>query len=219
MWQAPSPFDAPWGVIHANNREVLGDHWMQLRGTGCRLDIKISSYQHRNSHYKDKTAPWPSYLCNENPHAWKKVFILGLGPCILGAMKVHCPDSNVSWSNVITSVLSSRRLANADPNFMAVKVRISTLNTNLVTSRFRKILQVAYCFLETYHRHRSSGRHRCVSDPRKLPRWHHCTGEWYPQVSGCLRDEAMARLVARPDRTQQGSAWGATPGRCFENRM
>ena len=36
-----------------------------------RLDIKISSYQYRDSHYKDKTVSRPSYLHNENLHTWK----------------------------------------------------------------------------------------------------------------------------------------------------
>ena len=36
--------------------------------TGARFDIKMSSYQDRNSHYKDKTASRPAYLSNENPH-------------------------------------------------------------------------------------------------------------------------------------------------------
>ena len=37
---------------------------------GGRLDIKMLSYQYRNSHYKDKIVSWPSYLYNENPHSW-----------------------------------------------------------------------------------------------------------------------------------------------------
>ena len=40
------------------------------------LNIKMSSYQYRDSHYKDKTVSQPSYLYNWNPIHRKTVFIL-----------------------------------------------------------------------------------------------------------------------------------------------
>ena len=48
-------------------------------GEGC-LNIKISSYQYRDSHYKDKTFSWPSYLYNGNLHIWKKHLYIETGP-------------------------------------------------------------------------------------------------------------------------------------------
>ena len=35
------------------------------------LDIKITSHQYIDSHYKDKTVSRPSYLFNANPNGWK----------------------------------------------------------------------------------------------------------------------------------------------------
>ena len=35
---------------------------------GKRLNITMSSYLYRDSHYKDKTISWPSYLYNGNHH-------------------------------------------------------------------------------------------------------------------------------------------------------
>ena len=35
------------------------------------LQYKNASYHYRDSHYKDKTVSWPSFLYNENPHNWK----------------------------------------------------------------------------------------------------------------------------------------------------
>ena len=32
------------------------------------FSVIIQSYQYRNFHDKDKTVPWPSYLCNGNPY-------------------------------------------------------------------------------------------------------------------------------------------------------
>ena len=45
-------------------------------GSVPRHKIKISSYQYRNCHYKDKTVSWPSHLYNGNTIPVKTVFIL-----------------------------------------------------------------------------------------------------------------------------------------------
>ena len=39
--------------------------------SGGHLSIKISSYWYRDTHYKDKTVSWVSYLYNGNPHTYK----------------------------------------------------------------------------------------------------------------------------------------------------
>ena len=46
---------------------------------GC-LNIKMSFYQYRDSHYKDKTASRLFYLCNGNLHTWNTVFMLKWDP-------------------------------------------------------------------------------------------------------------------------------------------
>ena len=42
-----------------------------LRRNRGSLNMKMSSYQYRDYHYKDKTVWRPSYLYNANPHTWK----------------------------------------------------------------------------------------------------------------------------------------------------
>ena len=39
---------------------------------GVRSNIKMSSYQYKNSHAKDKTVSWPSYLKHGNLHTWER---------------------------------------------------------------------------------------------------------------------------------------------------
>ena len=49
---------------------------------GACLNIKTSSYQYMNSHYKDKTVSWPSYHYNGNPHICKDHLYIETGPKI-----------------------------------------------------------------------------------------------------------------------------------------
>ena len=51
---------------------------------GARLNIKMSSYQYRYSHYKDKTVSRPSYHYNGNTYIWKDSLYIETGP--------WCPD-------------------------------------------------------------------------------------------------------------------------------
>ena len=50
---------------------VLPTDDLGTKGTRGRLNIKMSSYQYWDSHYKDKTVWRPSHLYNVNPFAWK----------------------------------------------------------------------------------------------------------------------------------------------------
>ena len=43
--------------------------------SGGHLIIKMPSYQYRDSHYKDKTVSWPSYLYNGDSYTQHTVFI------------------------------------------------------------------------------------------------------------------------------------------------
>ena len=43
------------------------------------LNIKISSYQYRDFHYKDKVVKWPYYFYNRNPHTWKHHLFIEMG--------------------------------------------------------------------------------------------------------------------------------------------
>ena len=46
-----------------------------------RLNIKMSSYQYRNPHVKDKTVSRPSYLLHGNPIHGKDGLDIETGPC------------------------------------------------------------------------------------------------------------------------------------------
>ena len=46
---------------------------------GVRLNINMSSYRYRDSHYKDKTVLRSSYLYNGNPHTCKKISLFRAG--------------------------------------------------------------------------------------------------------------------------------------------
>ena len=61
---------------------------------GACLNIKMSSWQYGNSHYKDKTVSRPSYLYNGNPIPGKTVFILRRGSDFFSVLPLidmlHC---------------------------------------------------------------------------------------------------------------------------------
>ena len=54
---------------------------------GC-INIKMPSYQYRNSHNKDKTVPWQSYLYYENYHSGKDCLYIETEPSLL-------PEQNI----------------------------------------------------------------------------------------------------------------------------
>ena len=54
--------------------------YANMQRSEARLNIEISSYQYKDSHYKDKTVSRPFYLYNENPIHEKTVFVLRRGP-------------------------------------------------------------------------------------------------------------------------------------------
>ena len=57
-------------LAKGNKLIVYTDYSVQnYLGARC-LDVKTLSYQHRDSHYKDKKVSWPSYLHNGNPHTF-----------------------------------------------------------------------------------------------------------------------------------------------------
>ena len=59
------PFACWWTIIDtAKVKSTVFAHW-------GRLNIKMSSYRHRDSHVKDKTVARPSYLEHGYTHTWK----------------------------------------------------------------------------------------------------------------------------------------------------
>ena len=74
-----SEFDKVFCIVN----EIIYIHcwWRVLLQTGGRLNIKMSSYQYRDSHVKDKTvSPTVLSLTWKSPYVNKTVFILRRGP-------------------------------------------------------------------------------------------------------------------------------------------
>ena len=61
---------------------------------GGRLNLEMSPYKHRNSHYKDKTAVRPPYLYNGNLIFGKTVFILRRGPRFIAVHPIVAPRNS-----------------------------------------------------------------------------------------------------------------------------
>ena len=66
--------------------QVINNHvtnYVVRTDSGGRLNIKMPSYQYRDSHVKDKTvSPTVLSLTWESPYMGKTVFILRRGPCL-----------------------------------------------------------------------------------------------------------------------------------------
>ena len=54
--------------------------YLSIKSLEDSLDVKTPSYQYRNSHYKDKTVSWLSYLYNEDSHIWKDYLYVEMEP-------------------------------------------------------------------------------------------------------------------------------------------
>ena len=68
-----------WHIAPSYNGSQLSPLPLPLRPGTC-LDIKISCFRYRNSHYKDKMVSWPSFLYNGNIHTWKDYHYNGREP-------------------------------------------------------------------------------------------------------------------------------------------
>ena len=55
-----------------NQKKFLSLQHTKSYGSRGLLNIKVSSYQHRDPYVKDKTVSWPSYLEHGNPHTWER---------------------------------------------------------------------------------------------------------------------------------------------------
>ena len=72
---------------------------------GGHLNIKTPSYQHRNSHYKDKTVSLPSYLYNGNTHIWKDHLYIETGP------RGHVPlKAKNDYKSLFTEKITSKKI-------------------------------------------------------------------------------------------------------------
>ena len=78
-----------------------------LSAPGDRLNIKMSSYQYRDPHVKDKTVSRPSYLLHWNPIPGKDGLYFEAGPWYPTSMYKHslwgyCSILSILFSNINT---------------------------------------------------------------------------------------------------------------------
>ena len=61
------------GIIQCSNiRDQLKTKSDTFMTSGSHLNIKMSPYQYRDPHVKDKIVSRPSYLNHGNPHTWER---------------------------------------------------------------------------------------------------------------------------------------------------
>ena len=65
--------------------------------------MKMPSYRHMNSHYKDQMVS-PSYIYIANPHSWKDVFILKHVPGLIWCKRCHLTSIGISIIKVRLSL-------------------------------------------------------------------------------------------------------------------
>ena len=69
-------------IVILMDKQILCQDCYMSKSPWGRLNIKMSSYQYRDSHVKDKTvSPTVLSLTWESPYLGKTVFILRRGPC------------------------------------------------------------------------------------------------------------------------------------------
>ena len=81
---------------------------------GGRLNIKMSSYQYRDPHVKDKTVLRPSYLYHGNPHIWERRSLYWDGAQVPNSIEMssyryrqsHCGDKTVIRSSYLHNGIS-----------------------------------------------------------------------------------------------------------------
>ena len=92
-FRSKSAYDALWASGHVEITLQLPSHHHFFTTIPLKLDdlfnIKMQSYHHSHSHYKDKTVSRSCHLCNENPHTlrrslfWTRALINGLSSSFL----------------------------------------------------------------------------------------------------------------------------------------
>ena len=67
---------------------------------------KMLFYPYRNSHYKDKTVSWLSYLYNRNHCTWKNYLDIETAPCYAVKPDYLCQFQNCPWSFICSQTLT-----------------------------------------------------------------------------------------------------------------
>ena len=88
--------------------ESISYKWTTDKGPGGRLNIKMSSYQYRDPHVKEKTISRPLFLTWESPYLGKTVLILRRGPVLQKVCPCHdiiMLTFNLTWMAMHDSVV------------------------------------------------------------------------------------------------------------------
>ena len=67
---------------------IFTDIWYLEESRG-QINIKMSSYQYRKSHWGDKTILWPSYLHNGISYTGKTASSYWIGAQLIGSLKLQ----------------------------------------------------------------------------------------------------------------------------------
>ena len=86
MWRKDKKYK--YILIFSQMLHIKG--WIESKGS---FNIKMPSYQYRNSHYKDNVVLWPSYLFNGNGYTGKDGLFIERGPGFL-LPSFLCSNSN-----------------------------------------------------------------------------------------------------------------------------
>ena len=78
------PMLTPWTLVPPPPHQFMIGGWHVKHSwvSWGHLNIKRLCYQVKNSHYKDKTVSWLSYLYTGNLHTWKDGLYIETDPCL-----------------------------------------------------------------------------------------------------------------------------------------
>ena len=119
--------------LYAFQHEMKSD--LYFANTGGGFNIKMSSYQYRYPHVKDKTVSRPSYLKQENPHTWARRSSYWDGAQIL-IYSTRLPTWPIAWSDDDKSMIKIAQNMNSQRTLHGVPLWVFHRNNYRVTRRF-----------------------------------------------------------------------------------
>ena len=172
--------------------KIVSAKWWPFCLGGC-LNIKVLSYQHRNSHFKDELVSRPSYLYDGNPYTWKDVLYIetGASPQCVNTLRPrqngrHFPDNSFKCifmnKNVCISIRISLRFVPKGPiNNIPALVQIMARRRPGDKQLFEPMMV-------------SLLTHICVTRPQ----WVNCRSEW-DNISGAIL--MVIHLISTANKT------------------
>ena len=157
-----------WKIAHLNSKP-----------SGGRLNIKMSSYQYRDSHVKDKTvSPTVLSLTCESPYLGKTVFILRRGPGQwVNSLTLSDPYASVNYV-----------IIGSDNGLSPVRYQAITWTTaeELWVKFWSQFMKMRLKMLSAKWRHRSGSILACLPDCNKLLPEPMLTSQWWVSVAFTL---------------------------------